>query len=536
MAPNPSFLTKHVSAAWRVFFVCLAGNLALRLPGFFRSVLDWDESLYALMAGQWLAGHLPYTTIWDNKPVGIYAIFALFEAVFRNPVIAIRAATLMCMSCICVVIWRLAHVLLAGRAAGLGRRLAGLAVLSFMLGALSNDGLSANTELFMEGFSAAAMLAAIDPVFCAGRPLQRALCVGLLFSLACMIKYVAVFEAPAVAFAVLVMAPEGPRVTWRGAARRCAVAGAGALVLPGLTIAAYAAAGQLPLWWTCSVASNFTRVAVPFSVPQLHAVAFIILPRWAPAVIAGCAVIMTAPVAAFRLARGGKAGAARRGHVLLAMWLLGGAAGVASAKSFFDHYFLQVLPPCCLALALALGWLLPKFGGWRRRQAAVLVSALLVIPAAAGYGSLAAIIAPLREPGGGFGPDTPARIAALLRPRIAAGARLYIFNSQPIIYALTGAVPPTRYVLPSVLTRCFLARVAGVDGPAEVARILSADPDFVVTRTGRPEAPDPAVYTEFKADMAARYQLWRTYPDATIYRLRPNAARTQLAPLPDDCR
>ncbi len=526
MRPAASFLTKRVTAPWQVFLLCLAGNLLLRLPAFFRSVLDWDESLYALMAGQWLQGHLPYTAIWDNKPVGIYAIFALFEAVFGNPVVAIRAAMIVCVSSLCVVIWRLAHVLLVEHPPAFAGRLAWLAVSSVMLGSLSNDGLSANTELFMEAFSAAAILAAIDPLFCARRPLRRAAYVGLLFSLACMIKYVAVFEAPALAFALLAMTPEHAAFTWRGAARRCAAAIAGALLVPGLVGLAYALAGQLTLWWACSIASNFTRVAVPFSVPQLHAVAFIILPRWAPAIIASLALIASLPFAAF---------VRRRGHVLLAIWLLGGVAGVTSAKSFYDHYFLQILPPACLALALVAGWLAPGLGGWRRWRAGLFAAAMLAIPANAGYGALAAVIAPLRAPGGGFRPDTPARIAALLRPQIAAGASLYVFDSQPIIYALTDARPPTRFVLPSVLTRCFLSRVAGVNAPAEVARILSANPDFVIAQTGPPQSPDQAVYAEFNAAMP-RYNLWKRFPDAVIYRLRPDAGRTPITPLPDDCR
>jgi hypothetical protein len=86
-----------------------------------------------------------------------------------------------------------------------------------------------------------------------------------------------------------------------------------------------------------------------------------------------------------------------------------------------------------------------------------------------------------------------------------------------------------------VLTRCFLSRVAGVNAPAEVARILSANPDFVIAQTGPPQSPDKAVYAEFNAAMP-RYNLWKRFPDAVIYRLRPDAGRTPITPLPDDCR
>jgi hypothetical protein len=514
-----------------VFLICLAANLALRSASFFRSVLDWDESLYTLMARQWLAGHLPYTTIWDNKPVGIYAIFAAFEAVFQNPVIAIRAATVTCVSLLGVIVWRLTHLVLAAAPEAAARRLAWLAALTFTLGALSNDGLSANTELFMECCSAAAVLAAIDPAFCAGRPGLRAACAGGLFGLACMIKYVAVFEAPALAFAVLAAAP-AERWSWRGAAQKSAAAVAGALFLPGLTVLTYAAAGRLTLWWDCSIAANFTRVAAPVARSQLHAVAFIILPRWAPAIAAACIVLAAAPGAALAWSRGR---AAARFDVLLALWLAGGALGVCSAKSFYDHYFLQILPAISIALAMVIARLVPGLGSWRAASAALLSAALLIIPAYAGFSSLAAIIRPLRAPGGGFKPDTPSQIAALLRPQVAGGATLYVFDSQPIIYALTGATPPTRFVLPSVLTRCFLARVAGVNAPAEVARILSTNPDFIVTATGKPQTPDPVVYAAFTGDLAARYALWQGFPDAEIYRLRPGAPTALVAPRAADC-
>ena len=58
-----------------------------RAPSFVMSVTDWDESLYVIMAGQWRAGHLPYTAVWDNKPIGIYAIFALFQSVFGDRIL-----------------------------------------------------------------------------------------------------------------------------------------------------------------------------------------------------------------------------------------------------------------------------------------------------------------------------------------------------------------------------------------------------------------------------------------------------------------
>ena len=54
------------------FVQVLAGALlcALVLRAFSYNVtgLDWDESLYMVMAQRWLSGDLPYISIWDQHP------------------------------------------------------------------------------------------------------------------------------------------------------------------------------------------------------------------------------------------------------------------------------------------------------------------------------------------------------------------------------------------------------------------------------------------------------------------------------------
>jgi len=497
-----------------VFALILTSVCLLRLPVLSRSVLDWDESLYMLMANQWLAGHLPYTTIWDNKPPIIYAIFAVFKFLLRAPVLAMRAATITAVSCTAFGLWRLAPLCLADTQPAAPARLAALAAAAFIVGSLSNDGLSANTETFMECFSVFAILAAIAPSFCPRAPWRRGLVAGLLFGLACMTKYVAVFEAPALACALLLIRAEP--WSWRDTWAKCAGALAGALLTPALTVTLYALTGHLALWWQCAILANITRVNVPISPSQLQYAALVILPRWLPFDLAGLCLFARA------LTR-----RPTKLHVLLMLWLTGGALGVAAAKSFYDHYFLQILPPLCLALVWVLARPRLRLAAWPRWRFLALCAALLAIPAAAGESALAAIRAT---------PDTPSRIAAALRPAITAGATLYIFDSQPIIYALTNAAPPTRYVFPSVLTKCPLEKVAGIDAAQELAAILSTNPYFIL-RTPSPPPPgaNRSVYAELTKTLAARYTLSQSYPDALLYHRKPGAPAGALQPIPDSC-
>ncbi len=523
---NKSFL---VAGAGRLFFkkerlaflIILFIVTVLRLPTFSRSVLDWDESLYILMAGQWLSGHLPYTTIWDNKPIGIYAIFAAFEAVFRAPILAMRAATVLAVCLTAFGLWRLAPLALADTPPPLRRRLAALAAASFILGSLSNDGLSANTEIFMEGFSLYAVLTALATGW---RGVNwRGFVVGLLFGMACMTKYVAIFEAPAIAFALLFYQNEN--LSWPRVSKTILGAVIGAALIPALTVLTYAVTGHLGLWWQCSIIANAVRVSAPISPAQLHQAAFVILPRWLPFVLAAVILFAAAPRALQPSTDPAKS-RCQKFQVLLMLWLAGGAFGVASAKSFYDHYFLQILPPLCLAFVWLLARPACRLAGLPRGAFAALAAILLAIPAFAGEAALAA----LDEP------DTPSRIAATLRPAIAAGATLYIFDGQPIIYALTGAVPPTRYVFPSVLTKCALEHVAGIDAARKVAAILSQSPGYIVRNRYPPATgADAAVYEEVTKFLASRYKIFEQYPDELVYQRQPGGPKNAVAPAQDTC-
>jgi hypothetical protein len=121
-----------------------------------------------------------------------------------------------------------------------------------------------------------------------------------------------------------------------------------------------------------------------------------------------------------------------------------------------------------------------------------------------------------------------------------ATGQLFVFDYQPIIYSLAGQNPPTKYPFPSVLTRCQLARVAKVPAMHEIARILATNPEFIVR--SRFPYQDPAivnlrVYAAVDRSLAARYQLWRVYDDAVVYRLRaPDApVNDHFGDLPAAC-
>jgi 4-amino-4-deoxy-L-arabinose transferase-like glycosyltransferase len=502
----------------RVALLLFLAVLITRLPTFFRSVMDWDESLYFLMAEQWRAGHLPYTAIWDNKPIGIYGVFALFQSWFGDTIFSIRIAAVLFITVTAFALFRITLEIPAGQG---GVQISGalFVAAAYVICSLTNDGLSANTEIFMACFTVLAVWSALS---------GRAFLAGLLFGMAFMTKYVAVFEFPAIAFAVLALRPKHDL---RTAALSSLALLTGAALPLGLTILLYAGSGHLHSWLEDSILCNFRRVDVPVSMPALTYAINIELIRWSPLFLVSLVMLAMAAIEVPRILARKQFPAAARFNFFLALWLAGGSIGVASAKSYFDHYFLQILPVMCLTLAWA-----PLNLAFIRRlpRSATLalcgaVMALPLMAAATALSQAATPILALRDGHVALQRDTPARIAHEIQPLLAkpaatalATGQLFVFDYQPIIYSLAGQMPPTRYPFPSVLTRCQLARVAKVPAMHEIARILATNPEFIIR--SRYPYQDPAVvnlrvYAAVNRTLAARYQVWRTYDDAVVYRL-----------------
>ncbi|MCB5944961.1 glycosyltransferase family 39 protein [Acidocella sp. KAb 2-4] len=483
-----------------------------RLPTFLRSVMDWDESLYFLMAQQWFAGHLPYTTLWDNKPIGIYTIFLAFQWIFGRNVLSIRIATVIFVAVTAFIVFKLVQVIGARERHGVNKAALAAGV-AYLICSVSNDGLAANTELFMIAFTCSAAWCALSIKFCAQRPALKGFCTGLLLGIAFMTKYVMVFEVPAVVFGLLFVSLVVPKKAIR---RTCLAGFAGGAIPLLLTALSYLHAGEFHNWANASILANFRREGVAFQ--PLTTALLVRLAKWLPLYTAALVVFVSTlrrPQPDFPM--------------FLTLWLLGGALGVISAKSFYSHYFLQLLPPLCVSL----GWVLLRdfsaLCNWPT------IAGILFIPIASALITLGIALAPVMtiQDGARFHQDTPALIAAdLINTPQETGLKLYVFDYEPIIYALADTKLPTRYAYPAFVTTCILSHIAKVQPQSELRHILSKLPQFIVMgRKPVTDLPvDPAVYADMRNALTARYVTWKHYGDATVYQLRP----APLAPLPPE--
>src|SRR5256885_17262262 len=110
--------------------------------------------------------------------------------------------------------------------------------------------------------------------------------------------------------------------------------------------------------------------------------------------------------------------------------------------------------------------------------------------------------------------DVNVNIARYLKGQISPQDSIYVVNGQPIVYFLTKAQLPTRFVFPPLIISEPISRVANVDYPGEVDRILNKAPRAVLIR--RKEEGNARV-DEIEARLQRDYVVGTRIADTTVY-------------------
>ncbi len=497
----------------------VAGAIVLRLLSFVYSAYNFDESLYILMGSELARGYLPYTTVCDLKPFGLFAIFGLLTALPLDG----------------VVVSRLAASIVVGLSADLVRRNAGLlfddwdhaigvaAGLAFILFTLANGGVAAQGELFHNACGLFALFVLL-------RAMQRehgvrwtdCAIAGLSLGIGIQIKQSVVFDTGAILVGLfLLTSPARSRavlahihILLPGTAILCFAS----LVPTLLVMSIYAGSGHWDAWVAANITAHqvFYGLNRPFEVdPALRAV-------WeqAPLWFAGALATVLLP----RLARD-------HGEVRAGLFLVTWVAAIASCIWFLriasDHYFLQFLPPLSLLTGLLIGRVI--LTAIPVHQARVGVMGLLV-----GLSLFAIAKEPLIHSsyilwdrvvrGEQLAGDTPRRIAADLKPELRPDDAIYVLGFQPLVYYLTGAKLATRFAFTGLPHRDYPGRdgCPWVEQKAEMQRVLDSRPRFIVVEDGvflrelKPEVKN--LLTEA---LARNYQSRKRYDQHFMHHLYP---------------
>lgn len=490
--------------------------LFLRLPALPQAVIDWDESVYLLMGRSMLQGHLPYTAIWDHKPPGLYALFALAQLLLGPSILSIRLLAVAAVTASCWLLLLYGRRLLGSWAIG------GLAALFYAVFSLQNGGLATNSEILLAPFTVGAflLLGVGSGVPAAIRPRRPGvfLAAGLLLGAAIQIKVVAAAELLAV-LALIGVTPWVSRwldqpATPRAALSSAALVTLGAL-LPLLVVAAYfAVRGHFADYYYANVTANLIYASsAQFS--------WALLSQALAAQLRGGLLLWTGAGAA-----GVLAWLIRRRHpriavalAVLGAWLAVVVAAVLVSRRIYWHYFLQALPPLSLLAAAGIAHAVRLDSALPRARQALLLALILALGLAAPLarpvrGSLDEAAALVRRT-----PrvDVSVYTADYLRQRMAPDDYLFVADAGPVLYYLTDARIPTRYALPAFLNRPEVAAMTGVDPLAEMERIMALRPRYVVLV--EEYLHDPAFFDALQAHLARDYVLEQNIEGQLLYRL-----------------
>lgn len=443
------------------------------------SVIDWDESIYALIGQQWLAGYVPHETVYDHKPAGLFAIFALFQFAFGDSVFAVRMIPVVFVGATAALVARIAWMTL-----GHGCWTAALAAALYGLLTLANGGLASNTELLVNLFIVLAVFLLLAQGLDRRVSVIGALAAGGSLGLAFQVNFLAgVLVAGVAAFYFAWMAAREPPAAF--AARYFAngawmVAGflvAGVIVT--LPIALY---GDLRDYLGMKLSYLGSYPGVDNTGVAVRRVAEALVPHWpfwALALLLGAAALRGGQASTSWLAPAAPRDARIVGWLTLCLFAL--FAAVASRR-FYQHFFLFAAPPLVL-LAVTFTKLLPM----REDSRPILSLAVLLFGAAAPISAQETFLQGMRAQARvcrGLPADSVASTARYLSDRLGPGETIYVFDGQPVLYYLTRTIPPTRFAFPESHLREDVAMRLGMTPREAVQGILESKPRFIIAHPG----------------------------------------------------
>ena len=494
------------------FLGLILGVICPRLPTINFDVLNVDEAVYLLVGRAWRMGALPYVDIVDRKPLGLFFINAVADALFWDPIVGARiigvAATLLAA-------WLI--MMFAQRFMRLGPMTAMACGLLYSTYGLLFGGDAVEAPIYSAPFlvgAAILIMSDMATLRAGGKPSRmRLLTAGLLLSATFQIKYVTASESIAFGLTYLITGWNCAR-TRPGLWREVLIA-AGVMTLAGvlpmaLLYGAYVIMGHGQEFFFYVFSSNLDR-------GPTDATAAVFLRRISLFSLAFAPLLVLSGQFLVRYWRGQARAREIPGWVVvfLMSWLAAAMfAGIAQMQ-FYDHHFYEVVLP--LALIAGAG-LRPANAGKQAREASVKAAAIVLGLALSGY--MALRITDMSQNGS---PYQPSRIAADIASTRAQS--MYVFNYHSLLYALADISLPTKYPLASHMLRDLEAQSFHFDAVGEIIRILDQNPQMIVV-----ERPiDPTVSTDrrqiIEAKLNDQYCLWRSYKagvakDVELYVMR----------------
>lgn len=428
----------------RSAFLFLVLGLAVHAIQLGNPVLHVDEEFYLLVAHHMREGAMPYIDIWDRKPPGLFLLYRLFLLFPGDGVLTYQLAGIASCAATALVIERLSREI----AGTLSATLAGVAYVLFMpvfCYGIGQAPVFYNLPVALAAFFALQAWRANEPVLL----FRRGALAMALVGLAIQIKYTAVFEGGAFGLLLLLRGrvlrvPLGRLL--RYATLWCALSLGPTVAMWG----AFAAAGHGALFIESNLFSILARRADGLaSWSRLGSEMLGLTPFWLALVLASRQPVRNADAL-----------------TLLRWWTGVSFAAFLAFGSWYDHYVTPVLVPLCILAAPSLS--LGSIAG-RRWSCAMLGFGLVAC--------MATLVDNIRRHGTAGEAEA---IAVAIDGELRNGCA-FVFDGEPAFYRMSGSCLPTRFAFPNHLNTWTEAQALDVDPKLEVARIMLARPDVVVT-------------------------------------------------------
>jgi 4-amino-4-deoxy-L-arabinose transferase-like glycosyltransferase len=420
--------------------------VALRIP-YLELPLERDEGNYAYVAWRILEGEAPYRDVFDQKPPGIYAVYAALLALGARSEVSLHLLLYAWTAACALCLFRLVRDLAGGLAAG-------FCVLLFAV--LANGPRLTATAANTESFLLLPLLASWWALWRATREGRAAdwCAAGALAAAACWLKPVAATNALfAAVWAGADWAVRRPRPAAGDLVRRLGWLAAGAAAVSALSVAALAALGSLGAFFEIVILHNWDY-SLQHTAGEGLAILGHVLAFQAPS-----QALLWVGAAAGLFAR---RAAPARVRLFFAGQLAAAALGAAIGLHFRPHYFVPLLPALCALAGIAGAAAAERLLAARRAATAALgvaaLGALALVPVVAGdaeflfAGSPAAAARRLY----GLNPfPESARIAEHIASRSGPGDTVLVVGSEPQILFAAERRSATRYILFYPLTGPF---------------------------------------------------------------------------------
>lgn len=448
----------------------LALTIFIRLPFFFRDVINWDEGTYILIGQSFLDGYDTERSHWSFRGYP----YSLFILIFGQSIIGIRFAGALCVTLVSFFLyligkrfWNQVTGILAG-------------IFFILLGSLWPSGQATMSQhIALVPLIGALLLSTINT----NTP-RILFLTAALTTLASMIRlnlaYVTLFIG-------IYLVLESSRKSFLNLVKSSVIYTSGFLIVLLLCLLPYASAGQIKLWWTLNISFALSYSGSQKSILTAFSthLKFIFDSFKNRELFAISPVIWLGGLAGFvmELSRWKKTSTEkRRALIVLSIFVVSTSLSIVKGGAAYPHYLIQLIPFFSLYAAIFCNFLLSSRAKWLTIIAIFVVLLISLKPIIGNYKWRISRFIEDREIN--YGPAY--EVAEYLQQYNNLDNDIYIMDETHIAYLLIDARPISKTTVhPSNMGKEYLLESfvgEKTTTKQELAKILDQHPKFIVTR------------------------------------------------------